>query len=98
MSTSTTTQADTGICWCCGRPTDPDRMAHLGAHPEVTVCAPCTRSLQRAAHAAADGTSRALPARIRRASLGVRGFVVRRDWHRRGAVGPVLRWLGRHLP
>lgn len=98
MSTTTSALPGTGICWCCGRPTDPGRMARLGAHPEVTVCAPCARSLGRAAQAASDGTSRTLPARVRRASLDVRGFVVRHEWHRRGVLGHILRWSGRHLP
>ncbi len=73
-------------------------MARLGAHPEVTVCAPCARSLARAVQAASDGTSRAPLARLRRISLEIRGFVVRRGWHRRGVVGRILRWAGRHLP
>ena len=27
-----------GRCWCCGSIDDPDRMVHLGIHPEVALC------------------------------------------------------------
>ena len=32
-----------GQCWCCGSIDDPDRMVHLGNHPEVMMCRPCAR-------------------------------------------------------
>ena len=32
-----------GQCWCCGSIDDPDRMVHLGNHPEVALCRPCAR-------------------------------------------------------
>jgi hypothetical protein len=27
-----------------------------------------------------------------------RRTVMRREWHRKPVVGPILRWLGRHTP
>lgn len=87
-----------GVCWCCGQPYEKARMAHLGEHPEVTVCARCARSLLRWARVADARGSRSWSARFGRASLRVRKFIVQRDWHRRARLGRALAWLGRRLP
>lgn len=89
-------QPHTGGCWCCGRPYPPDRMVHLGAHPEVTVCADCTRFLhRRAALLGAHATPLAL---IRRATQTIRDQVLSRQIHQRRVIGPLLRWLDKFLP
>lgn len=69
-------QPHTVGCWCCGQPYPPDRMVHLGTHPEVTVCADCARFLhRRAALLGAHATPVAL---IRRATQTIRDQVLSR--------------------
>ena len=41
-------------CWCCGRIEQPDRLVHLGNHPEVAVCIRCAYSLKTWARAIED--------------------------------------------
>lgn len=89
-------QPHTVGCWCCGQSYPPDRMVHLGTHPEVTVCADCARFLhRRAALLGAHATPVAL---IRRATQTIRDQVLSRQIHERRVVGPFLRWLDRFLP
>lgn len=89
-------QPHTDGCWCCGQPYPPDRLVHLGTHPEVTVCADCTRFLhRRASLLGAHATPVAL---IRHATQTVRDQVLSRQIHERRVIGPFLRWLDRFLP
>ena len=90
------TQPQTGRCWCCDQLYPPDRMVHLGTHPEVTVCGDCARFLhRRAALLDADATPMAL---IRRATQTASDQVLSRQIHERRVIGPFLRWLDKLLP
>lgn len=87
-----------GECWCCGSINEPDRMVHLGNHPEVSVCASCARwaAKEAAEIEDRDGTG---PLVLGRDVLRtVRRFVVARGWHRSRFVGGVLRWIGKRMP
>jgi hypothetical protein len=66
-------------------------MVRLGSHPEVTVCPRCARFLHRQA-AARQGNP------VVRLSWRIRQAVIRHRWQHSRLLGPVLRWLGRHLP
>jgi hypothetical protein len=95
-ATSTATQGTS--CWCCGAVGDPDRMVHLGNHPEVAVCTRCAHSLHVWAGEIEDRSRTGAAARARQALRGVRRRVVRRGWHRAPIVGRLLRALGRRMP
>jgi hypothetical protein len=36
-------------CWCCGSVDTPDRMVHLGDHPEVHLCPSCAHFVHQQA-------------------------------------------------
>ena len=38
-----------GQCWCCGTVERPDRMVHLGNHPEVHLCLRCAHFVHQQA-------------------------------------------------
>jgi hypothetical protein len=87
---------DTVACWCCGDQTPPERVVHLGSHPEVAVCGGCAAYLHRRAKEQQPST----PAtrRVRGAAGAVRRTVIERGWHERPVVGRALRWLDRRSP
>jgi hypothetical protein len=91
-------RAQRSSCWCCGNRFDDDQLTHLGAHPEVAVCAGCARWLHRRARSASD-TGRRSPGALLRRWVGVaRERIMRagiQDWP---VVGPLLRRLDRRLP
>ena len=90
-------QGETGSseCWCCGRNTDPDALVHLGNHPEVGICINCVQFLRRRA---GDYQATVMRQRIRGTAESARLEVMRRGWHERPVIGPILMWLNRHLP
>jgi hypothetical protein len=85
-------------CWCCGTIEDPDRMVHLGNHPEVRICIPCAYSIKNWAWEIEDRSRTGLPARSRDRLRRLRQEVIRRGWHRRKWIGGPVRWLGKRLP
>jgi hypothetical protein len=85
-------------CWCCGRVEAPERMVHLGAHPEVVLCLGCAHFVHRAAAEIEDQSRTGIGVRLRDRVRQARGLVMRRDWHRMPVIGRLLRWLGRRLP
>lgn len=85
-------------CWCCGSITCPDRMVHLGNHPEVGICRPCARWAAKQATEIED-RDRTGPLVLGRDGLRtVRRFVIARGWHRSRSVGGALRWIGKRMP
>jgi hypothetical protein len=88
-------QAGERTCWCCGHKSPEDALVHLSLHPEVGICISCVHFLQRRARDYQATTARR---RLRGAAESVRSQVIARDWHQRPVIGPVLRWLNRHLP
>jgi hypothetical protein len=89
---------DRAQCWCCGNEQPSGKMINLGSHPEVTVCLRCAHSLHNQARAREDADRPSPPARARGWLRAGRRYVMRRDWHRKPVIGPVLRWLGPRLP
>jgi len=85
-------------CWCCGRHEAPDRLVHLGNHPEVAVCIRCAYSLKTWARAIEDRDRTGLAVRVRAGIRRGRQGVIRRGWHQRGPLARPLRRLGRRLP
>lgn len=85
-------------CWCCGCAEVPERMVHLGNHPEVMLCIGCAHAVSKWAWEIEDRDRNGVgvPAReqLRRAREGV----IHRGWHQRRFIGGLLRWLGRHTP
>lgn len=91
-------QLERPVCWCCGNSFDEQDLTRLGSHPEVGVCAGCTRWLHRRARAGSDQGRRSPGAVGRRVVAVVRGRVMRagvQDWP---VVGRMLRRLDKHLP
>lgn len=41
-------------CWCCGCREAPDRVVHLGNHPEVLLCLRCAHFVHQKAWAIED--------------------------------------------
>ena len=85
-------------CWCCGATDDPDRLVHLGNHPEVGVCTRCAHSLSKWAWEIEDRSRSGITVRARDAVRSLRKTVVRHGWHHNRFVGRGLRWLGRFTP
>jgi len=86
------------VCWCCGRHRPAADVVHLGEHPEVVVCLGCAHHLHQVARAREDERSPSPVTRARDGLRALRGLVMRRGWHTRPVIGPVLRWLGARLP
>jgi hypothetical protein len=85
-------------CWCCGTVDDPDRMIHLGNHPEVALCLACGRWAAKQAGEIED-RARTGPLVMARDRLRhARATVIGRGLHRNRILGRPLRWLGRRLP
>ena len=91
-------QIERTVCWCCGKDVEEPQLLRLGDHPEVGVCTRCAHWLHRRARAVADTGSRRPGALVRRTIDAARRAVVRRGIPHVPLVGPMLRWLDRHLP
>jgi hypothetical protein len=87
-----------GQCWCCGSIDDPERMVHLGDHPEVTMCLPCARWAAKEAWELEDRGKTGSLAKMRHRLRQLRRGVIHRGWHRHHVLGRPVRWLGKHLP
>ena len=87
-----------GQCWCCGSIDDPDRMVHLGNHPEVRLCGPCARWVAKHAWEIEDRDKIGPLVAMRDRFRQVRREVLDHNWHRHPVFGRPLRWLGNHLP
>ncbi|WP_235079221.1 hypothetical protein [Amycolatopsis orientalis] len=85
-------------CWCCGGAFPEAELVRLGSHPEVGVCLRCARWLRRRAVQRFDERHPSPAALVRGGIQSVRAAVIRNGWHRRAAVGAVLRWIDRRLP
>ncbi|TWP36823.1 hypothetical protein [Leekyejoonella antrihumi] len=85
-------------CWCCGTVDAPDRMVHLGNHPEVHLCLRCAHFVHKQAWEIEDGGKRGPAVLARSRFRSLRAGVVRRGWHQNRFIGGKLRWLGRYLP
>jgi hypothetical protein len=85
-------------CWCCGAIDEPERLVHLGNHPEVVLCIGCAHSVSKWAWAIEDRTKTGPLAMARDGFRAVRRDVIRRGWHRSPLVGGPIRWIGRRLP
>jgi hypothetical protein len=85
-------------CWCCGTTDDPDRMVHLGNHPEVALCRACARWAAKQAWEIDDSAKSGPLVAARGRFRAVRQAVVRRGWHRSRIFGGPLRWIGNRLP
>lgn len=85
-------------CWCCGTVDVPDRMVHLGNHPEVHLCLTCAHFVHKQAWEIEDDGNRGLAVLVRERFRGLRSVVVRRGWHHNRFIGGKLRWLGKYLP
>jgi hypothetical protein len=98
VSPITPPDGGTVACWCCGTRDVPDRMVHLGDHPEVHLCLTCAHFVHQQAWQIEDHGRRGPVALVRHQFRRLRAVVIRRGWHRNRFVGPVLRRLGRYLP
>jgi len=85
-------------CWCCGAIQVPDKMVHLGDHPEVHLCVRCAYSVKNWAWEIEDRGKAGLGVTARHAFRRIRKNVMRRQLHQNRWVGRPLRWLGRRLP
>jgi hypothetical protein len=85
-------------CWCCGFIDDPDRMVHLGNHPEVALCLRCARWATKQAAQIEDLTRTGPLVRVRDQLRLARQKVSQHGWQRNRYVGGALRWLGKRLP
>jgi hypothetical protein len=85
-------------CWCCDSIDTPDRMVHLGNHPEVHLCLQCAHFVHQQAWAIEDEGKRGPAALARDRFRNLRAAVMRRGWHQNRFVGAKLRWLGKYLP
>ena len=85
-------------CWCCDTIDAPERMVHLGNHPEVHLCVRCAHFVHQEAWRIED-ESRSGPAAFARDKFrDLRAEVMGRGWHRNRFIGTKLRWLGKYLP
>lgn len=85
-------------CWCCGQRRPPTSVVHLGDHPEVAVCLRCAHFLHQQAQGREDALRPSPAARLRDVLRAGRRLVMRRGWHQKPGIGPLLRWLGPRMP
>jgi len=85
-------------CWCCGTIEVPDRMVHLGDHPEVHLCLGCAHFVHRRAREIEDARKEGPAAFVRDRVRSLRALVIRRGWHHNRFTGATLRRLDRYLP
>ena len=67
-----------GQCWCCGTVERPDRMVHLGNHPEVHLCLRCAHFVHQQAWQIEDEVRGGPGAWAREGLRNVRAEVTRR--------------------
>jgi hypothetical protein len=91
-------ELEPSACWCCGTVDAPERMVHLGNHPEVALCLGCARWAAKQAWEIEDQGRTGPVARARDRFRAIRRGVVDRGWHRHRLFGGPLRWIGKHLP
>jgi hypothetical protein len=91
-------ELEPSACWCCGAIDAPERMVHLGNHPEVALCLGCARWAAKEAWAIADQGRTGPVVRARDRFRAIRRGVVDRGWHRNRVFGGPLRWIGKRLP
>lgn len=86
-------------CWCCGHIDDPDRMVHLGNHPEVMICSRCAHSVSKWAWEIEDRAKSGPQVRVRALLRQARTTVINHGWQHSPLIGRPLRWVGqRFLP
>jgi hypothetical protein len=85
-------------CWCCGERHQELDVVRLGEHPEVAVCHGCAHFLHQRARAQEDAARPSPATRVRDLLRATRELVIRRGWHTRPVIGPLLRRLGTRLP
>jgi hypothetical protein len=85
-------------CWCCGRHQPPEKMVHLGNHPEVAICVRCAYSVKNWAWEIEDQSRTGLLVRQRDRLRHARKLAMRKGWHQHPILGRPVRWLGRRLP
>jgi hypothetical protein len=73
-------------------------VAHLGSHPEVTVCTRCAHSLSKWAWQIEDRFCIGLAFYARNRFRRLREAEVRHGWQHNKFVGHGLRWIGRFRP
>lgn len=95
---STGTDSTTAWCWCCGSSDRPDRMVHLGDHPEVRLCLACAHFVHQQAWRIEDDGQPGPAAFARRRLRSLRASVIRRRMHQNKLVGGTLRWAGKYFP
>jgi len=85
-------------CWCCDCIDAPDRMVHLGNHPEVHLCLCCAHFVHQQAWEIEDEGKRSPAAVVRDRFRNLRAELMRRGWHQNRLIGGKLRRLGKYLP
>ena len=88
----------TVVCWCCGTGPGQDRLVHLHAHPEVTVCISCARWLSKSAGELEDRTRTGFAVRVRGRLRRARRLVMDHRWHDHRIIGRLLRWIEKYTP
>ncbi len=68
-------------CWCCDTVAAPDRMVHLGNHPEVYLCLRCAHFVHKQAWEIEDEDKRGQAVLARERFRGLCARVVHRGWH-----------------
>jgi len=86
------------VCWCCGMSPGQARLVHLRAHPEVTICIPCARWLNKTAGELEDRARTGFAVRVSGRLRRARRFVMDHGWHDHRIIGRPLRWIGKHTP
>ena len=85
-------------CWCCDTVDDPNRMVHLGNHPEVQLCLRCAHFVHQQAWEIDDEGKRGPAALARDRFRNLRVEVMCRGRHQNKLIGGKLRWLSKYLP
>lgn len=91
-------ELEPSTCWCCGLVDAPERMVHLGNHPEVALCLGCARWAAKVAWEIEDQSRTGLVVWTRDRFRAIRRGVIDRGWHRHRAIGGPLRWISKRLP
>jgi hypothetical protein len=91
-------EQEPSACWCCAAIDAPERMVHLGNHPEVALCLGCVRWAAKEAWEIEDQGRNGLAARTRGRFRAIRRGVVDRGWHQHRVLGGMLRWIGKRFP
>src|SRR6185295_3069781 len=76
-------------CWCCGKIEDPEKLVHLGNHPEVTLCTRCAHWVHKNAVEIEDLARTGIRVRVRARMRHARHTVVEHGWHERRLIGPL---------